>query len=83
MDSDLPALEADFSGAKEAQLARSQRHWKVDILGFPAIYNSPYFAQDLMAQTGVQSHHQNSQRLTPELAQGWELNAQTGTKAGV
>ena len=35
----------EFSGATEAQLARSQLRWKVDILGFPEIYNSPYFAQ--------------------------------------
>ena len=51
-----------FSGAPEAQLTRSQRRWKVDILGFPKIYDSPYFAQDLMAQTGVQSHLQDFQR---------------------
>ena len=62
LDSDLPALKVEFSGATEAQLALSQRHWKVDILGFPAIYNSPYFAQDLMAQTGAQSHLQEFQR---------------------
>ena len=57
-----PCTRSGFSGAIEAQLARSQRRWKVDILGFPAIYDSPYFAQDLMAQTGVQSHPQKSQR---------------------
>ena len=44
----------------ETKLARSQRHWIVDILGFPVIYNSPYFAQDLMAQTGVPSQLKNS-----------------------
>ena len=57
--------------------------WKVDILGFPAIYDSPYFAQDLMAQTGVQSQPKTSWRKTPKLAPELELNAQTGTKAGV
>ncbi|QHO52858.1 uncharacterized protein DS421_2g42840 [Arachis hypogaea] len=51
-----------MSGATEAHMARSQWRWKVDILGFPAIYDSPYFAQDLMAQTGVQSHLQIFQR---------------------
>ena len=38
-----PYTRSGFSGATEAQLARSQRRWKVDILGFPAIYNSSYF----------------------------------------
>ena len=57
LDSDLPALEADF-----LELQKPNWRWRVDILGFPAIYDSPYFAQDLMAQTGVQSHPQNSQR---------------------
>ena len=78
-----PCTLSGFSGATEAQLARSQRRWKVDILGFPAIYDSPYFAQDLMAQTGVANQLQNSRRLTPELTQKLELNAQTGIKAGV
>ena len=41
LDSDLPAL----SGATELQMARSQLRWKVDIHGFPEIYNSPYFAR--------------------------------------
>ena len=45
LDSDLPALKVDFFGATEVQLARSQRRWKVDILGFPEIYNSLYFAR--------------------------------------
>ena len=54
LDSDLPALEMDFSGATKTQLVHSQLRWKVDILGFPATYNSPYFARDLMAQIGVQ-----------------------------
>ena len=62
LNSNLPALEVDFSGATEAQLARPQRRWKVDILGFPAIYDSPYFAQDLMAQTGVANQPQKFQR---------------------
>ena len=44
LDSDLPALEVDFLELQEAQLKCSQLRWKVDILGFPAIYNSPYFA---------------------------------------
>ena len=35
-------------------MVRSQLRWKVDILGFPEMYNSPYVARDLMAQTGVQ-----------------------------
>ena len=50
-----PCTQSGFSGAKEAQLERSQLRWKVDILGFPAIYNSPYFARVLMTQTGVQT----------------------------
>jgi len=36
-----------------------------------------------MAQTGVPSQLKNSGVKTPELAQKLELNAQTGTKAGV
>ena len=61
LDSDLPALKVDFLELHKPNW-RSQRRWKVDILGFPAIYDSPYFAQDLMAQTGVQRHPQKSQR---------------------
>ena len=61
----------------------SQLRWKVDILSFPAMYNSLYFARDLMAQIGVTNQLQNSRRLTPELAQKLELNAQTGIKAAV
>ena len=44
----------------EVQLASSQRRWIVDILGFPGMYNSPYFTRDLMAQTGVPSQLKNS-----------------------
>ena len=47
LDSDLSALEMNFSGATKPQLARSQRRWKGDIQGFPAIYNSPYFIREL------------------------------------
>ena len=83
LDSDLPALEVNFLELQKPKLARSQLRWKVDILGFPAMYNSPYFARDLMAQTGVANQLQNSRRLTPELAQKLELNVQTGIKAGV
>ena len=64
-------------------MARFQLRWKVDIMGFPAIYNSLYFARDLIAQTGVANQLQNSRRLTLELAQKLELNAQTGIKVGV
>ena len=45
LDSDLPALGMDFFGATGVQLARSQLGWKVDILGFPAIYNRSYFVR--------------------------------------
>ena len=67
-----PCTRSGFSGATEAQLARSQRRWKVDILGFPAMYNSPYFTRDLMAQTGSKSA-QNCPA----------FNAGTGTRMGV
>ena len=33
-----------FSGATELEMACFQLRWKVDIQGFPAIYNSSYFA---------------------------------------
>ena len=36
LDSDLPTLK----------VARFQLRWKVDIQGFPAMYNSPYFGQE-------------------------------------
>ena len=60
LDSDLPVLEVDFLELQKVHLARSQLRWKVDILGFPAMYNSPYFARDLMAQIGVLSQLKNS-----------------------
>ena len=83
LDSDLPALEVDFLELQKPNWRALNGIGKQTSWDFQKCMIVHTLPEILMAQTGVPNQLKTARRLTPEQAQKWELNAQTGTKAGV